>query len=80
MEQVAYVKLLHIGDALEAGVNILVLDLDVGFLRDPLLLVSRDCRESSLPRNLPLNLLLQMPHNFLLFVYGISWDRLLYIV
>jgi hypothetical protein len=65
MEQVAYVKLLHIGDALEAGVNILVLDLDVGFLRDPLLLVSDDsvCGVvvGNVPMNLPLNLLLQMP-------------------
>ena len=38
MEQVAEVKLLHIGNALAAGANIMLLDLDVGFLRDPLIL------------------------------------------
>jgi len=38
MEQVAEVKLFHVGKALAAGANIFLLDLDVGFLRDPLLL------------------------------------------
>lgn len=38
MEIVAEVKLLHIGRALEAGVHVFLLDLDVGFLRNPLLL------------------------------------------
>jgi len=38
MEQIACLKLKYIGDALEKGVNIIILDLDVGFLRDPLLL------------------------------------------
>lgn len=38
MELVAEVKLYHIGRALEAGVNVFLLDLDVGFLRNPLLL------------------------------------------
>jgi hypothetical protein len=38
MEQVAEIKLRYVKEALEQGVNILLLDLDVGFLRDPLLL------------------------------------------
>ena len=39
MQQVAEIKLRHVGDALEAGVKaIMLLDLDVGFLRDPWLL------------------------------------------
>lgn len=39
MEQVATVKLFHIGVALERGAHVFLLDLDVGFLRDPNLLV-----------------------------------------
>ena len=38
MEMVATVKLLHVGIALEMGAHIFLIDLDVGFLRDPLLL------------------------------------------
>ena len=39
MQQVAEIKLRHVGDALQAGVGaIMLLDLDVGFLRDPSLL------------------------------------------
>ena len=38
MEQVAELKLNYVGKALEAGVSIMLLDLDVGFIRDPLLL------------------------------------------
>ena len=38
MEEVATVKLLHAGIALEMGAHIFLLDLDVGFLRDPMLL------------------------------------------
>lgn len=38
MEQIATIKLLEVSRALEAGLNILLLDLDVGFLRDPLVL------------------------------------------
>lgn len=37
-EQVAKVKIYHVAKALRLGVNVLLLDLDVGFLRDPLLL------------------------------------------
>ena len=33
-------KLRHVGYALAAGVDIMLLDLDVGFLRDPMLLFS----------------------------------------
>ena len=38
MEQVATVKLLYVGIALELGAHIFLLDLDVGFLRNPKLL------------------------------------------
>ena len=38
MEQVAELKILQVQRALEAGVHIMLLDLDVGFLRDPALL------------------------------------------
>ena len=38
MEQVARVKLDYVGQALALGVNVFLLDLDVGFLKDPLLL------------------------------------------
>ena len=38
MQQVAEIKLLHVGQALAAGANVMLLDLDVGFLRDPALL------------------------------------------
>ena len=41
MEQVATVKLYHMSVALEAGIHILLLDLDVGFLRDPMLLFDK---------------------------------------
>jgi hypothetical protein len=34
--QVAAVKLKHVGLALQKGVDVLLLDLDVGFLRDPM--------------------------------------------
>lgn len=37
-EQVAKVKIYHVAKALRLSINILLLDLDVGFLRDPLLL------------------------------------------
>lgn len=37
-EQVAAVKIRHVGRALELGVNIMLLDLDVGFLRNPMIL------------------------------------------
>ena len=39
MEQVATVKLLYVGIALELGAHIFLLDLDVGFLRDPDILI-----------------------------------------
>jgi hypothetical protein len=35
MEQIAAVKLLHVPKALERGVDVFMLDLDVGFLEDP---------------------------------------------
>ena len=35
MEQIAYLKLYHIPKALEKGVNVALLDLDVGFLSNP---------------------------------------------
>lgn len=38
MEQVAEIKIFHVSKALERGANIFLLDLDVGFLRDPLIL------------------------------------------
>jgi hypothetical protein len=38
MEQVADLKLHHVGKALEKGIHVLLLDLDVGFIRDPWLL------------------------------------------
>jgi hypothetical protein len=38
MEHVAEIKLYHVGQALERGVNIMLVDLDVGFLNDPMLL------------------------------------------
>ena len=41
MIQVAEIKLVHVGKALEMGINIFLLDLDVGFLRDPALLYTR---------------------------------------
>ena len=31
-------KLRHVGNALALGVNIMLLDLDVGFLQDPMIL------------------------------------------
>lgn len=37
-EQVAAVKIRHVGLALGLGVNIMLLDLDVGFLRNPMIL------------------------------------------
>ena len=37
-EQVAAVKIRHVGLALALGVNIMLLDLDVGFLRNPMIL------------------------------------------
>lgn len=37
-EQVAAVKIRHVGFALEKGVNVMLLDLDVGFLRNPMIL------------------------------------------
>lgn len=40
MEQIAAVKLYHIPKALAAGVNIFMLDLDVGFLQSPQLMVA----------------------------------------
>ena len=39
MEQIAAVKLYHIPKALAAGVNIFMLDLDVGFLQTPRLMI-----------------------------------------
>ena len=41
MIQVAEIKLVHVGKALEMGINIFLIDLDVGFLRDPALLYRR---------------------------------------
>jgi hypothetical protein len=38
MEQIASIKLKHVARVLSAGVSLLLLDLDVGFLRDPALL------------------------------------------
>lgn len=38
MSQVAAVKLRHVGLALALGVDVLLLDLDVGFMRDPMTL------------------------------------------
>jgi hypothetical protein len=38
MEQVSTVKLYYLSKLLARGVNVLLLDLDVGFLRDPALL------------------------------------------
>ena len=38
MEQVADLKLKYVGMALEAGVTVLLLDLDVGFIQDPIML------------------------------------------
>jgi len=38
MEQISCLKLKHIGLALEKGVNVMLMDLDLGFLRDPMLL------------------------------------------
>jgi hypothetical protein len=35
---VGTVKLLHVGAALKEGINIMLLDLDIGFLRDPMIL------------------------------------------
>lgn len=37
-EQVAAVKIRHVGFALKKGVNVMLLDLDVGFLRNPMIL------------------------------------------
>lgn len=37
-EQVAAVKIRHVGYALNKGVNVMLLDLDVGFLRNPMIL------------------------------------------
>lgn len=39
MEQIATVKLLHIPKALSQGVSVFMLDLDVGFLANPMLMV-----------------------------------------
>ena len=41
MEQIAYLKLYHIPKALSKGVNVVLLDLDVGFLSNPLPLLQR---------------------------------------
>lgn len=38
MVQVAELKLIHVGRALTEGINVFLLDLDVGFIRDPALL------------------------------------------
>jgi hypothetical protein len=38
MEQIATIKLFEVSNALEAGIHVLLLDLDVGFLRDPMIL------------------------------------------
>lgn len=38
MEQIATIKIYYVGKALAIGIDILILDLDVGFLQDPLLL------------------------------------------
>jgi len=38
MVQVAELKLIHVGRALSFGINVFLLDLDVGFIRDPALL------------------------------------------
>lgn len=44
--QVAAIKLKHVALALELGVHVLLLDLDVGFLRDPLVLFDGYVRPS----------------------------------
>lgn len=41
MEQVAHIKLFHTGQALAMGVNVFLLDMDVGFFRDPMALWDR---------------------------------------
>lgn len=40
MRQIGELKLFHMGKALEKGVNLLILDLDVAFLQDPMSLVT----------------------------------------
>jgi len=40
LEQIALLKLFHIPRALAAGVDVFMLDLDVGFLDDPMVLVN----------------------------------------
>ena len=41
MEQVSRIKLFDVREALLAGVDVFLLDLDVGFFRDPLILWDR---------------------------------------
>ena len=47
MEQIAYLKLYHIPKALSKGVNVVLLDLDVGFLSNPRPLLERFMGDSS---------------------------------
>lgn len=41
MEQIAELKLLHIPKALKRGVDIIMIDLDVGFLTSPMNLINK---------------------------------------